>query len=92
MRVVDAIARWFDAAEFKHCFGCAGGSIRLFRDALTPYTAIEEIQAQHKSQAVRMADRYRRVRGKIAPIPTSGARPIRHTHRSAIPRLVDGCK
>jgi acetolactate synthase-1/2/3 large subunit len=69
MRVVDAIARWFEVAGFKHYFGYAGGSIWPFLDALTPYTKkIEGIQAKHESHAVHMADMYFRVSGKIAPV------------------------
>ena len=35
MRVVDAIARWFEVAGFKHYFGYAGGAVWPFLDALT---------------------------------------------------------
>src|SRR5262245_54397900 len=68
MRVVDAIDKWFEVAGFQKYFGYAGGSIWPFMDALTPYTAIEGIQAKHESHAVHMADMYYRVTGKIAPV------------------------
>ena len=35
MRVVDAIAQWFEVAGFKHYFGYAGGAVWPFLDALT---------------------------------------------------------
>ena len=68
MRVVDAIAEWFEVAGFKHYFGYAGGSIWPFLDALTDKPKIEGIQAKHESHAVHMADMYYRVTGKIAPV------------------------
>lgn len=68
MRVVDAIADWFEVAGFKHYFGYAGGSIWPFLDALTPKTGMEGIQAKHESHAVHMADMYYRMSGGIAPV------------------------
>src|SRR5262249_34993098 len=61
MRVVDAIAQWFEVASFKHYFGYAGGAVWPFLDALTDKPQIEGIQAKHESHAVHMADLYHRV-------------------------------
>ena len=63
MRVVDAIAQWFEVAGFKHYFGYAGGAVWPFLDALTDKPKIEGIQAKHESHAVHMADIYHRVSG-----------------------------
>jgi acetolactate synthase-1/2/3 large subunit len=71
MRVVDAIARWFEVAGFKHYFGYAGGAVWPFLDALTDKPAIEGIQAKHESHAVHMADLYHRVSGRVAPVIVS---------------------
>ena len=71
MRVVDAIARWFEVAGFKHYFGYAGGAVWPFLDALTDKPAIEGIQAKHESHAVHMADLYHRVSGRLAPVIVS---------------------
>ena len=60
MRVVDAIAQWFEVAGFKHYFGYAGGSVWPFLDALTDKPKIEGIQAKHEYHAVHMADIYHR--------------------------------
>src|SRR3979411_1162631 len=68
MRVVDAIAQWFEVAGFKHYFGYAGGAVWPFLDALTDKPAIEGIQAKHESHAVHMADLYHRVRARVAPV------------------------
>ena len=74
MRVVDAIAQWFEVAGFRHYFGYAGGAVWPFLDALTDKPEIEGIQAKHESHAVHMADIYHRV-----------DRPgrARHRHRRA---------
>ena len=71
MRVVDAIAQWFEVAGFKHYFGYAGGAVWPFLDALTDKPKIEGIQAKHESHAVHMADLYHRVSGRIAPVIVS---------------------
>jgi acetolactate synthase I/II/III large subunit len=71
MRVVDAIAQWFEVAGFKHYFGYAGGAVWPFLDALTDKPEIEGIQAKHESHAVHMADLYHRVGGRIAPVIVS---------------------
>src|SRR5262249_41151918 len=71
MRVVDAIAQWFEVAGFKHYFGYAGGAVWPFLDALTDKPQIEGIQAKHESHAVHMADLYHRVGGRIAPVIVS---------------------
>ena len=74
MRVVDAIAQWFEIAGFKHYFGYAGGAVWPFLDALTDKPEIEGIQAKHESHAVHMADLYHRVSGRIAPVIVSCGR------------------
>ena len=72
MRVVDAIAQWFEVAGFKHYFGYAGGAVWPFLDALTEKPEIEGIQAKHKFlHAVHMADLYHRVSGRVAPVIVS---------------------
>ena len=71
MRVVDAIAQWFEVAGFKHYFGYAGGAVWPFLDALTDKPKIEGIQAKHESHAVHMADLYHRVSGRVAPVIVS---------------------
>ena len=68
MRVVDAVAQWFEVAGFKHYFGYAGGSVWPFLDALTDKPQIEGIQAKHENHAVHMADLYWRATGRIAPV------------------------
>lgn len=68
MRVVDAVAEWFEVAGFKHYFGYAGGSVWPFLDALTDKPQIEGIQAKHENHAVHMADLYWRATGRIAPV------------------------
>jgi glyoxylate carboligase len=62
MRVVDAVARWFEVAGFRHYFGYAGGAVWPFLDALTDKPKLEGIQAKHASHAVHMADLYHRNR------------------------------
>ena len=71
MRVVDAIAQWFEVAGFRHYFGYAGGAVWPFLDALTDKPEIEGIQAKHESHAVHMADIYHRVSGRVAPVIVS---------------------
>lgn len=69
MRVVDAIAEWFEVAGYNTYFGYAGGSIWPFLDALAArLNTLDGIQAKHESHAVHMADMYYRVTGKIAPV------------------------
>ncbi|HVY58281.1 MAG TPA: thiamine pyrophosphate-binding protein [Xanthobacteraceae bacterium] len=68
MRVVDAIARWFEVAGFQHYFGYAGGSVWPFLDALTEQPQIQGIQAKHENHAVHMADLYHRTTGRVAPV------------------------
>ena len=82
MRVVDAIAQWFEVAGFKHYFGYAGGAVWPFLDALTDKPKIEGIQAKHESHAVHMADLYHRVSGRVAPVIVSkGAGPAQRGRR-----------
>src|SRR6185436_13851331 len=69
VRVVDAIAEWFEIAGYTKYFGYAGGSIWPFLDALTAkLNTLDGIQAKQESHAVHMADMYYRVTGKIAPV------------------------
>jgi acetolactate synthase-1/2/3 large subunit len=68
MRVVDAIAEWFEAAGFTHYFGYAGGAIWPFLDALIDRPGLEGIQSKHESHAVHMADVYYRTTGRVAPV------------------------
>ena len=87
MRVVDAVAEWFEVAGFKHYFGYAGGAVWPFLDALTDKPEIDGIQAKHESHAVHMADLYYRVSGRIAPVhrveragPAQRRRRLRQRH------------
>jgi acetolactate synthase-1/2/3 large subunit len=68
MRVVDAIAEWFESAGFTHYFGYAGGAMWPFLDALIDHPELEGIQAKHESHAVHMADAYYRTTGRVAPV------------------------
>jgi acetolactate synthase I/II/III large subunit len=68
MRVVDAVAEWFESAGFTHYFGYAGGAIWPFLDALIDHPELEGIQAKHESHAVHMADVYYRTTGRVAPV------------------------
>jgi acetolactate synthase-1/2/3 large subunit len=69
VRVVDAVAEWFEVAGYTKYFGYAGGSIWPFLDALTSkLNTLEGNQAKHESHALHMADMYYRVTGKIAPV------------------------
>src|SRR5580692_11100765 len=68
MRVVDAVAEWFESAGFTHYFGYNGGAIWPMLDALIDHPELEGIQAKHESHAVHMADIYYRVTGRIAPV------------------------
>src|SRR4051794_25465083 len=68
MRVVDAIAEWFEDAGVDRYFGYAGGAIWPFMDALVDHPEIEGIQAKHESHAVHQADIYWRTTKKIAPV------------------------
>lgn len=68
MRVVDAIAKWFETAGITHYFGYAGGAMWPFMDALVDFPQIEGVQSKHESHAVHMADIYYRVTGRIAPV------------------------
>jgi acetolactate synthase-1/2/3 large subunit len=68
MRVVDAVAEWFESAGFTHYFGYAGGAIWPFLDALIDHPELEGVQAKHESHAVHMADVYYRTTGRVAPV------------------------
>lgn len=68
MRVVDAVADWFEAAGITHYFGYAGGAIWPFLDALIDHPEIVGIQGKHESQSVHQADIYYRLTGRIAPV------------------------
>jgi acetolactate synthase I/II/III large subunit len=71
MRVVDAVAEWFEAAGFSHYFGYAGGAVWPFLDALIDHPELDGIQAKHESHAVHMADVYYRTTGRVAPVLVS---------------------
>jgi acetolactate synthase-1/2/3 large subunit len=71
MRVVDAVAQWFESAGFTHYFGYNGGAIWPLLDALIDHPELEGIQAKHESHAVHMADVYYRTTGRIAPVLVS---------------------
>ena len=68
MRVVDAIAKWFEEIDVRHYFGYAGGAVWPFLDALVDHPEMEGIQAKHESHAVHQADIYYRTTGRIAPV------------------------
>lgn len=71
MRVVDAVAEWFESAGFTHYFGYNGGALWPLLDALIDHPELEGIQAKHESHAVHMADVYYRTTGRIAPVLVS---------------------
>jgi acetolactate synthase-1/2/3 large subunit len=71
MRVVDAVAEWFESAGFTHYFGYAGGAIWPFLDALIDHPDLEGVQSKHESHAVHMADVYYRTTGRVAPVLVS---------------------
>ena len=71
MRVVDAVAEWFESAGITQYFGYAGGAIWPLLDALIDHPDLEGIQAKHESHAVHMADVYYRTTGRIAPVLVS---------------------
>lgn len=71
MRVVDAVARWFEAAGVEHYFGYAGGAIWPLMDALIDVPQIQGIQAKNEAHAAHMADVYYRITGRIAPVVVS---------------------
>src|ERR1700733_5952483 len=71
MRVVDAVAEWFELAGFTHYFGYNGGALWPLLDALIDHPEREGIQAKHESHAVHMADVYYRTTGRIAPVLVS---------------------
>ena len=68
MRVVDAIATWFEKVGVRHYFGYAGGAVWPFMDALVDHPEMDGIQAKIESNAVHMADIYWRTTGRIAPV------------------------
>lgn len=68
MRVVDAVAAWFQTVGVRHYFGYAGGAVWPFLDALVDYPQMDGIQAKIESNAVHMADIYWRTTGRIAPV------------------------
>lgn len=68
MRVVDAVAEWFETVGIERYFGYAGGAIWPLLDGLVGKPDIVGIQAKHESHAVHMADAYYRVTGKVAPV------------------------
>jgi acetolactate synthase I/II/III large subunit len=68
MRVVDAVAKWFEEIDVQHYFGYAGGAVWPFMDALVDHPEMKGIQAKHESHAVHQADIYWRGTGRIAPV------------------------
>ncbi|HVV91362.1 MAG TPA: thiamine pyrophosphate-binding protein [Solirubrobacterales bacterium] len=68
MRVVDAVAAWFEEAGIQRYFGYAGGAIWPLLDALVDKPDIEPIQAKIEPNAVHMADVHWRVTGEVAPV------------------------
>jgi acetolactate synthase-1/2/3 large subunit len=68
MRVVDAIAQWFETIGVKHYFGYAGGAVWPFLDALVDHPDLVGIQAKIESHAVHQADIYWRTTGRVAPV------------------------
>ena len=72
MRVVDAIAQWFESPGSRTTSGMpAGRSGPFLRRPDRQARQLEGIQAKHKSHAVHMADLYHRVSGRIAPVIVS---------------------
>jgi acetolactate synthase I/II/III large subunit len=68
MRVVDAIAQWFQGVGVQHYFGYAGGAIWPLLDGLVDAPEIRGIQAKIEHNAVHSADIYFRTTGRIAPV------------------------
>lgn len=68
MRVVDAVAQWFEEIGVRHYFGYAGGAIWPLLDALVDHPGLEGIQGKIESNAVHMADIYYRTTARIAPV------------------------
>ncbi|KWX20147.1 hypothetical protein AFM11_31890 [Mycolicibacterium wolinskyi] len=68
MRMVDALAQWFEAADVTHYYGYAGGAVWPLLDGLVDHPSIQGVQAKHESHAVHQADIHWRVNQKIAPV------------------------
>ncbi|HVR31132.1 MAG TPA: thiamine pyrophosphate-binding protein [Acidimicrobiia bacterium] len=97
MRVVDAVADWFEAAGFDHYFGYAGGALWPLLDGLIDHPDVVGIQAKHESHAVHQADVYYRLTGKIAPVLVTKGPGLMNTvggiasaYHDAIPILLIG--
>jgi acetolactate synthase-1/2/3 large subunit len=71
MRVVDAVAQWFETAGVKDYFGYAGGAIWPLMDGLIGVPDIKGYQAKNEGHAVHMADVYYRITGRVAPVVVS---------------------
>jgi acetolactate synthase I/II/III large subunit len=71
MRVVDAVARWFETAGIQAYFGYAGGAIWPLMDGLVGVPQVKGYQAKNEGHAVHMADVYYRITGRIAPVVCS---------------------
>jgi acetolactate synthase-1/2/3 large subunit len=71
MRVVDAVAQWFEAAGIQHYFGYAGGAIWPLMDGLVGVPQIKGYQAKNEAHAAHMADVYYRITGRLAPVVVS---------------------
>ncbi|HEV7564415.1 MAG TPA: thiamine pyrophosphate-binding protein [Microbacteriaceae bacterium] len=68
VRVVDAIATWFEQAGVDQYYGYAGGAVWPLLDALVDHPEMTGVQAKHESHAVHMADIRYRTTGKLAPV------------------------
>src|SRR5688572_1831483 len=71
MRVVDAVAEWFETVGLTDYFGYAGGAIWPLLDAFVDKPNLRGIQAKNEGHAVHMADVYYRITGRIAPVLVS---------------------
>lgn len=68
MRMVDALADWFEAAGVTHYYGYCGGAVWPLMDALVDHPNLHGVQAKHESHAVHHADIHYRVNGAISPV------------------------
>jgi len=68
MRVVDAVAAWFEEIGVQHYFGYAGGAIWPFLDALVDHPKLQGIQGKVEHNAIHAADIYYRTTGRVAPV------------------------
>jgi acetolactate synthase-1/2/3 large subunit len=71
VRVVDAVAEWFETVGLDTYLGYAGGAIWPLLDAFVDKPNLRGIQAKNEGHAVHMADVYYRITGRIAPVLVS---------------------